>query len=68
MKRLQSELAATSDKRKDAEGRMFAERQERARVAELDHQHPGDIEDLQKQAETYQRGWTTRRAGRRSWR
>lgn len=55
VKRLQNELAAMSDKRKDAEGRMFAERQERVRAAELITGIQGDIKGLQNQAETFQR-------------
>ncbi|WP_224249142.1 GumC family protein [Hyalangium gracile] len=55
VKRLQNELGALSSKRKDAEGRMVAERQERARVAELIGSIQTEIKDLQNQAETFQK-------------
>jgi succinoglycan biosynthesis transport protein ExoP len=55
IKRLSSELDAMSAKRKDAEGRMYAERAERTRVAQLITDIQQSIGDLQKQAETYQK-------------
>lgn len=55
VKRLSSELETMSAKRKDAEGRLVAERQERTRVATLIESIQGEIKDLQKQAETYQK-------------
>jgi polysaccharide chain length determinant protein (PEP-CTERM system associated) len=55
VKRLENELASMTAKRRDAEGRLVAERQERARVAELIGAIQGEIKDLQQQAETYQK-------------
>jgi uncharacterized protein involved in exopolysaccharide biosynthesis len=55
VKRLQSELDNMASKRKDAEGRMVAERQERARVAELVTAIQGEIDGLHKQAQVYQK-------------
>ncbi len=55
VKRLQSELAAMTAKRRDAEGRLVAERQERVRAANLINTIEGEIKDLQRQAETFQR-------------
>ena len=54
IKRLESEAAGMTQKRKEAEGRMWAERAERARVADLISTIQGEIEGLQKQAQTYQ--------------
>ncbi len=55
VKRLSSELENMTARRKDAEGRMWAERQERARVATLIENIQKEISDLQRNAETYQR-------------
>jgi polysaccharide biosynthesis transport protein len=55
VKRLQNELAAMTGKRRDAEGRMVAERQERTRVSELITSVQGEIKSLQNQAEVFQR-------------
>ncbi|HVG57455.1 MAG TPA: Wzz/FepE/Etk N-terminal domain-containing protein [Hyalangium sp.] len=55
VKRLQSELQSMSAKRKDAEGRMVAERMERARVAELVASIQKEIDGLHRQAETFQK-------------
>ncbi len=54
IKRLSSELDSMTNKRKDAEGRLWAERAERTRVAQLIASIQQEIVDLQKQAETYQ--------------
>jgi polysaccharide chain length determinant protein (PEP-CTERM system associated) len=54
VKRLSQELDAMREKRKDAEGRQWAERQERARVATLITNVQKDIEDLHQQAKGYQ--------------
>jgi uncharacterized protein involved in exopolysaccharide biosynthesis len=54
IQRLSNELEGMSAKRKDAEGRMYAERAERTRVAQLITSIQADITNLQKQAETYQ--------------
>jgi succinoglycan biosynthesis transport protein ExoP len=54
IKRLSSELDTLTNKRKDAEGRLWAERAERTRVAQLIESVQKDIVDLQKQAEVYQ--------------
>ncbi|MBN1204518.1 MAG: chain-length determining protein [Myxococcaceae bacterium] len=55
IKRLESELEAMTAKRRDAEGRLVADRQERLRVAELITSIQGEIKDLQQRAEAYQR-------------
>jgi succinoglycan biosynthesis transport protein ExoP len=55
VKRLQTELESMSSRRKDAEGRMVAERMERGRVAELIASIQKDIDSLHKQVETYQK-------------
>ncbi|NOK35568.1 chain-length determining protein [Corallococcus exercitus] len=54
VKRMERELGDISTQRKDAEGRMFAERNERTRVSTLITNIQKDIVDLQKQAEAYQ--------------
>lgn len=54
VKRMERELGDISAQRKDAEGRMYAERNERTRVATLIVNIQKDIVDLQKQAEAYQ--------------
>ncbi|MFP2901281.1 GumC family protein [Corallococcus sp. 4LFB] len=54
VKRMERELGNISAQRKDAEGRMFAERNERVRVSTLIGNIQKDIVDLQKQAEAYQ--------------
>ncbi|WP_205525685.1 GumC family protein [Pyxidicoccus trucidator] len=54
IKRLSTELDGMTSKRKDAEGRLWAERAERTRVAQLITSIQGEIVDLQKQAEVYQ--------------
>jgi polysaccharide biosynthesis transport protein len=54
IKRLSNELDGMSAKRKDAESRMYAERAERTRVAQLVTAIQAEIVDLQKQAEVYQ--------------
>ncbi|WP_171444139.1 GumC family protein [Myxococcus xanthus] len=54
VKRLQTELDGMSARRKEAEGRLWAERAERARVATLIGNIQQEIQDLQKQAEAYQ--------------
>jgi uncharacterized protein involved in exopolysaccharide biosynthesis len=53
IKRLSTELDGMTAKRKDAEGRLWAERAERTRVAQLITSIQNEIVDLQKQAETY---------------
>ena len=55
IKRLQSELENMTAKRKDAEGRMVAERQERARAGELIGSIQAEIDGLHKQAQTFQK-------------
>lgn len=55
VKRLSNELDTMSAKRREAEGRLTAERMERARVATLIETIQGEIQDLQKQAEMYQK-------------
>lgn len=54
IKRLQNELDGMTAKRKEAEGRLWAERAERTRVAQLIESIQREIVDLQKQAEVYQ--------------
>lgn len=54
VKRLTQELEAMHEKRKDAESRQWAERQERTRVAGLIASIQKDIEDLHQQAKGYQ--------------
>jgi polysaccharide chain length determinant protein (PEP-CTERM system associated) len=55
VKRLSNELETMSSKRREAEGRLTAERQERARVATLMETIQGEMRELQKQAEMYQK-------------
>jgi polysaccharide chain length determinant protein (PEP-CTERM system associated) len=55
VKRLSNELDTMSVKRKEAEGRLTAERLERTRVASLIEAIQGEMRDLQKQAEMYQK-------------
>jgi succinoglycan biosynthesis transport protein ExoP len=55
VKRLTNELETMTAKRKDAEGRLVAERQERARAATLIETIQAEMKDLQKQAEGYQK-------------
>lgn len=55
VKRLNSELETMTVRRKDAEGRLVADRQERARVATLIEAIQGEIKDLQTQAEAFQK-------------
>jgi polysaccharide biosynthesis transport protein len=55
VKRLSSELETMTAKRREAEGRLVAERQERARVATLIESIQREIKDLQRQAEMYQK-------------
>lgn len=55
VKRLKSELAAMTARRKEAESRQWAERKERVRVAELIASIQEEIAGLQRQAELYQR-------------
>lgn len=55
VKRLQSELENMTSKRKDAEGRLVAERQERARAADLISAIQAEIAGMHKQAETFQK-------------
>ncbi|KFE66686.1 GumC family protein [Hyalangium minutum] len=55
VKRLQSELENMTSKRKDAEGRLVAERQERARAADLITGIQTEIASMHKQAETFQK-------------
>jgi polysaccharide biosynthesis transport protein len=55
VKRLQSELQSMAAKRKDAEGRMVAERMERARVADLVSSIQKEIGGLHNQAEMFQK-------------
>ncbi|PTL75698.1 chain-length determining protein [Vitiosangium sp. GDMCC 1.1324] len=54
VKRLNQELTAMREKRKDAEGRQWAERQERARVADLIVSIQKEIDGLHQQATSYQ--------------
>ncbi|MDY7230745.1 GumC family protein [Hyalangium rubrum] len=55
VKRLNSELETMAGKRKDAEGRMVAERNERTRVGTLIENIQAEIQGLQKDAEMYQK-------------
>jgi len=55
VKRLSQELASMQSRRKEAESRQWVERQERGRAASLIETIQKDIEDLQKQAEAYQK-------------
>ncbi|MBJ6763891.1 chain-length determining protein [Myxococcaceae bacterium JPH2] len=55
IKRMQKELEDLTTRRRDAEGRMWAERQERTRVGSLITNVQKEIEDLQRQAEAYQK-------------
>jgi polysaccharide chain length determinant protein (PEP-CTERM system associated) len=55
VKRLANELETMSVKRKEAESRLTADRQERARVATLIETIQGEMRELQKQAEMYQK-------------
>ncbi|NTX40626.1 chain-length determining protein [Myxococcus sp. CA033] len=54
IKRMQSELDGMTTRRKEAEGRLWAERAERGRVASLIEAIQKDIVDLQGKAEAYQ--------------
>ncbi|HEX8438673.1 GumC family protein [Archangium sp.] len=54
VKRLNQELSTMRERRKDAESRQWAERQERARVADLSGAIQKDIEGLHQQARGYQ--------------
>ncbi|MET0402563.1 MAG: Wzz/FepE/Etk N-terminal domain-containing protein [Cystobacter sp.] len=54
VKRLDQELNTMTNKRKDAEGRQWAERQERTRVTGLIGGIQKDIEALHQQAKSYQ--------------
>ena len=54
VKRITQELNVMRERRKDAEGRQFAERQERARVADLITNIQKEIEGLHEQAKEYQ--------------
>lgn len=54
VKRMQSELDGMTTRRKEAEGRLWAERAERGRVAGLIEAIQKDIVDLQGKAEAYQ--------------
>ncbi|MCP3167107.1 GumC family protein [Myxococcus qinghaiensis] len=54
VKRMQSELEGMTTRRKEAEGRLWAERAERGRVASLIEGIQKDIVDLQGKAEAYQ--------------
>ncbi|MGZ3461298.1 MAG: GumC family protein, partial [Archangium sp.] len=54
VKRLTQELNAMHEKRKDAESRQWAERQERTRVADLVASIEKDIDGLHQQAKSYQ--------------
>ena len=67
MKRLENELDAMTSKRKDAEGRMVAERQERARAAELITAVQEEIEGCRSRRRCSRSGWTPPRAGPTSW-
>jgi len=55
VKRLENELENMSAKRKDAEGRMVAERQERARASDLISSIEAEITGMHKQAEVFQK-------------
>jgi polysaccharide chain length determinant protein (PEP-CTERM system associated) len=55
VKRLSQELSTMREKRKDAESRQWAERQERTRVGELITAIEKDIEALHQQAGDYQK-------------
>jgi succinoglycan biosynthesis transport protein ExoP len=55
VKRLANELETMSAKRQEAEGRLTAERMERSRVATLIEAIQGEMKDLQRQAEMYQK-------------
>jgi uncharacterized protein involved in exopolysaccharide biosynthesis len=55
VKRIKNELADMTARRKDAESRQWAERQERTRVATLIESIQREITDLQRQAEVYQK-------------
>ncbi|NTX07958.1 MULTISPECIES: Wzz/FepE/Etk N-terminal domain-containing protein [Myxococcus] len=54
IKRMQTELDGMTTRRKEAEGRLWAERAERGRVASLIEVIQKDIVDLQGKAEAYQ--------------
>ncbi|WP_426746086.1 Wzz/FepE/Etk N-terminal domain-containing protein [Myxococcus faecalis] len=54
IKRMSSELASMTERRKEAEGRLWAERAERTRVASLIGSIQKEIVDLQGKAEAYQ--------------
>ncbi|QRK07228.1 chain-length determining protein [Archangium violaceum] len=54
VKRLTQELNTMRERRKDAESRQWAERQERSRVAELISSIQKEIEGLHQQARSYQ--------------
>ncbi|MCE9673728.1 Wzz/FepE/Etk N-terminal domain-containing protein [Myxococcus stipitatus] len=54
IKRMQAELDGMAARRKEAEGRLWAERAERARVAGLIANIQKEIVDLQQKAEAYQ--------------
>lgn len=54
VKRLDQELSSMTAKRKDAESRQWAERQERTRVTSLISAIQKDIEELHQQARSYQ--------------
>jgi polysaccharide biosynthesis transport protein len=55
VRRLKQELDAMQKRRREAESRQWVERQERARVASLITTIHQEIQELQKQAEAYQR-------------
>ncbi|XXF80865.1 chain-length determining protein [Myxococcaceae bacterium GXIMD 01537] len=55
IKRLKNELETMTSRRREAEARQWAERQERVRVATLVESVQKEIVDLQRQAEVYQR-------------
>ncbi|HLL54421.1 MAG TPA: Wzz/FepE/Etk N-terminal domain-containing protein [Myxococcaceae bacterium] len=54
VKRLEGELEAMKEKRREAEGRMYAERQEKSRVTGMIAAIETDIAQLHKQAEAFQ--------------
>jgi polysaccharide chain length determinant protein (PEP-CTERM system associated) len=54
VKRLEGELESMKEKRREAEGRMYAERQEKLRVSNIIAAIEADIGQLHKQAEAYQ--------------
>ena len=54
VKRLNQELDSMTSRRKDAEGRQFAERQERTRVAGLIGNIEKEIDGLHREAKSYQ--------------